>query len=188
MSTQRLPTWGLKRHAQEALPQVAVLSISSCVKQGRILWLLGKLVLFIPCKRLLKLIPLTPASANSVWHVVFLNCWWNVSFGDTRQQRIKFKLLNWYSVFSMTLLLVSVYYLPTWTSCSDQTALHTIAQLSTFSPVCFCSPPSSPPPLLLPNPSFLTIPKTQYPLFKSYIPFTRQYKFWFSLRTAAEKL
>lgn len=40
MSTQRLPTPGLKRYAQEALPQVATAqSISSCERQSRILQL-----------------------------------------------------------------------------------------------------------------------------------------------------
>lgn len=47
MSAQRLPTRGLKRHAQEALPQVtAAQSISSCDKQSRILQLSVKRVLF----------------------------------------------------------------------------------------------------------------------------------------------
>lgn len=102
MSAQRFPTWGLRRHAQEALPQVATRSISSCDKQSRILQLLRERERYLCCIKGWPKVA-TSALVNAPWPVVFLLCWWNVSSGDIREWRIKFKLFNWNSVSSVTL-------------------------------------------------------------------------------------
>lgn len=157
MSAQRLPTWGLKQHAQEALPQVATLSISSCEKQNRILWLLGELVLFLSHK---KVVPGHYSNINlgkSTRHVVPLNCCWNVSSGDTHQQRMKFKLLNWCSVTSRTLLWACLFlksYKKPLLCSSDSTHQGLDFLISVF--VC---PPKMLPWLTLPTLSSFAVPK-----------------------------
>lgn len=103
-------------------------------KKNSILWLLGELALFISHKKVAQVITIRPALVNSSGHVVFLNV-----DKMSHQQRIKFKLLNLYSM-SSTAFFLFFYYLPTKTSILTKQPNSLLHKLFIFSLVCFCRP------------------------------------------------
>lgn len=172
MSAQRSPTWGLKQHAHEVLPQWQHYKYPTVQNRaGFCAYWENQCYL---CHK--KVVRGHYSNCNLDKFTVtcgFPQLLMRIFFGDIHQRRIKFKLLNWYWLSSPTLLLTYFHHLPSTTPHSHQMSLVTVAQTNfTLShQYVFVQSPRIPLWPVIPPPSSLAMPKlntvylnTTYPL------------------------